>query len=149
MTAYVAAAMELNKRCILDFFLDAEFFLTTPLPEATSNLTIISFKAVWEAATSLPSTESMNFLMLVRTALLTALLRSRRSSLCRCRFSAEVRLTAKRKPPLHYAVYLNIHNSGLTTYQIDHGLSINYTNLPKAMTGYAEAWIRRDILLKI
>jgi hypothetical protein len=149
MTAYVAAAMELNKRCILDFFLDAEFFLTTPLPEATSNLTIISFKAACEAATSLLSTESMNFLTLVRTALLTALFRSRRSSLCRCRFSAEVRFTAKRKPPLHDTVYLNIHISGPTTYQIDQDLSINYKHLPIAGTVHAVAWIRWGALLEI
>jgi hypothetical protein len=66
-----------------------------PFLEAESSLAIISLRDedassisfFWDAAT--------NRFTLVRTELLTVLLRILRSSLCRCRFSAEEILVAK------------------------------------------------------
>jgi hypothetical protein len=62
----------------------------------------MSFKAASASVVSFFRAKSTNFFALVLTELLTALLRRRRSSLCRCRFSAELLLSAKGNPQKSY-----------------------------------------------
>jgi hypothetical protein len=87
--------VEVKSRCIVDFLRAAAFFLIIPLRAAESSLLIISLRALSASAASFFWASVTNFLVLVLTALFTALFRSRRSSLWRCRFSADVILPAK------------------------------------------------------
>jgi hypothetical protein len=89
---------ELKSRCIRDFFRDAAFFLMIPFRAAESSLLIISLSAASASPESFCWTSSVNFLTLVLTEDLTDLFLIRRSSLCRCRFSAELIFLAKRNP---------------------------------------------------
>jgi hypothetical protein len=93
-----AACTEFKNRCIRDFLRAAAFFLIIPFRAAVSIFLTISRNAASAAATSFFRANAVTVLALVLTALFTALLRMRRSSLCRCRFSADVLLPAKGYP---------------------------------------------------
>jgi hypothetical protein len=74
---------ELKRRCIRDFFRDAAFFLIIPFRAAVSNFLTISCNAAQALPVSFFRAKTSNFFTLVLTELFTALLRRRRSSLCR------------------------------------------------------------------
>jgi len=104
--------MELKSRCILDFFRAAVFFLIMPFWAAVSIFFIISFRAA--SASPTPAglrpdfwAKTTNFFALVLTEVLTALFLILRSSLCRCRFSADECFLAKKTPNI---VSLNYYN---------------------------------------
>jgi hypothetical protein len=98
---YCAAFSALKRRCIRDFFREAAFFLMIPFREAVSIFLIISRNASSASAVSFCRAKTTNFFALVLTELFTALFRIRRSSLCLCRFSAELLLPAKVNPHLY------------------------------------------------
>jgi hypothetical protein len=92
---YCAVFSVLKSRCIRDFFRAAAFFFTIPLRAAESIFCIISLSAASASPVSFFRAKRTNFFALVLTELLTALLRFRRSSLCRWRFSADLPLYTK------------------------------------------------------
>jgi hypothetical protein len=95
---YWAVLRELNKRCIRDFLRAAAFFFITPFPAAESIFLIISLRADSASLTSFFLAKRTNFFALVLTELFTALFRFLRSSLCLCRFSADLPLFIKKTP---------------------------------------------------
>jgi hypothetical protein len=150
---YWAVLRVLNKRCIRDFFRAAAFFFITPFPAAESIFLIISLSADSASLASFFLAKRTNFFALVLTELFTALFRFLRSSLCLCRFSADLPLLIIKKTPsylksegrlstrLHFS-----HSAWFLTFPFSKSVFI-LISPPQEQKNFCVALVVREFLL--